>query len=1119
MNWFKRLQDKYASWLADDLQSTRPLGRGWFGRICKLSAFDYTQSLESQLRALIPQLKNRAGKFEDIQPVINKLNGALKSLSYARRLNDPQRLSQVQSTALTALRDADAYMRQYDMYSTLPQGMQGNIQQLSTVSPQWNNYLTDEHKRNAEKVTLVPGEHLNGGQPGPDQWVRLEGLEMYSVTPSGQTTYNPTATYANDVMGDWISVENDGAEANVYVRGTDEAWSRFVDKVAPWMFPETKSLKNLRLKLPSESEFNQEFAPDQKEIGASKPMDVVVLNADDNPDASQTYEPSGAGSSGFRLMFDPSNSFYREDFPQIVKMIQEVGNVDPRLTRVDAANGMIDVFDVRANRMRAAYLYGIARSLESKYKYQNASKLNAIIKDLMGGINRREAEEYKKTKNPDIPSPKVVQGRLAKNINKKGPRIASRFFGFMLALGIDTSQHMPDEQFQKVVGAAYGGSEAFDPSQPYGPDNWAGPFGSATTPSWQASQSQGMAFVASRKSSVIADEPGSGKTIQAIIGADIAREEGKKVLVMCPNMLVAENWTGDTAKGPTFACGHDRSQIAEFKDVETFNAAMADPNIIWVVMGFSRLSGSNENTQQLQKAIRDQCFAGAFSSLIIDEIQTIKNPKSVTAKKINKAIPKDTIPSHVGLTGTPSDNDPTDIFTQLMFLNHPLLFSDKGRSSRSVALDFTNPKVFANEYLGGASLADTVTLSKQEREDMTEDQQEDELLSRWTKKAHNVLSWVQSVDEDHKQVILELFASTYMRRNKEDIRPEIATEAPLERNAEMLPVPDYLRMPEEGENWHNATLLKMARAKAPMTVAKAVQHLSNDPTQHIFIVTKHPDVAEEIAAGINQQSGGDVAKAVHGETEQESRGIAADTFRDPASGLRAVVYSMKLGAVGLNFDNATKAIFNDMDWNPSNNLQAEQRVHRITSNRPVDIEYMVYESSYDQEMFERVMKKKTINDAMSNLIRASKTAKSPDERIALANEFVRNMINNILLDVGLTPALQDWFEENMDLALQNQPIQSYQDMVKLRQEQMMPDNPLDSLVPDWLEEDYEKAAWKQERELKLDKAYGESWREQTPFEVDEMLGALSGKKPKAEPQAVVPSGPAKARPRAKARKR
>ena len=507
-------------------------------------------------------------------------------------------------------------------------------------------------------------------------------------------------------------------------------------------------------------------------------------------------------------------------------------------------------------------------------------------------------------------------------------------------------------------------------------------------------------------------------TPMAVVASDVTRNEGQKILVITPNMLVQENWLDvddngqPIAKAPGKFCGHNAEQIAVCKKSEEFIDAVTNPQIIWIVVPMSSFRRRGLESQTLSRSINKASEEGIFSSLIVDEIQTIKNTDTITFTRVAEAVNPYDIPYRIGLTGTPSDNKPEDIYAQLLLLRHPILYADKG--IRNAQLDI-NENGFANQFIGGKDLAKDVNIPKWWRDQSTEEQIEDRRAELWKEKAIKVLEWVKTLDDNRKLLTLDMFASTYLRREKEDIRPDIP---PKQRDVVSLKSPEDMTAPESDMNWHNSLLKKLAHKKVPYTTHLARSVLDSDPENKVFIVTKHPEIANEIANSLNAVYGEKISDVVSGDTKEEARSSIAREFkRQDRLGLRAVVYTMKLGMVGLNFDVASTCIFNDMDWNPSNNLQSEYRIHRITSQKPVEIHYMVFDNSYDKEMYDRVQKKDSINGGVVEMIRQANMTTDTEERISIANNFIKYLVDNVLLDVGLSERDQDWFDEQIELLL------------------------------------------------------------------------------------------------------
>ena len=56
------------------------------------------------------------------------------------------------------------------------------------------------------------------------------------------------------------------------------------------------------------------------------------------------------------------------------------------------------------------------------------------------------------------------------------------------------------------------------------------------------------------------------------------------------------------------------------------------------------------------------------------------------------------------------------------------------------------------------------------------------------------------------------------------------------------------------------------------------------------------------------------------------------------------------------------AIFNSFSWVSGENLQAEDRIHRLNQEKDVTVYYQVFEDTFYEEMFDTVSDKQQIID-------------------------------------------------------------------------------------------------------------------------------------------------------------
>lgn len=72
--------------------------------------------------------------------------------------------------------------------------------------------------------------------------------------------------------------------------------------------------------------------------------------------------------------------------------------------------------------------------------------------------------------------------------------------------------------------------------------------------------------------------------------------------------------------------------------------------------------------------------------------------------------------------------------------------------------------------------------------------------------------------------------------------------------------------------------------------------------------------------------------------------------------------STRAGGVGLNLTAADTVIFFDSDWNPTQDLQAMDRAHRLGQERPVTVYRLISPGTIEERMLVRAQQKSRIND-------------------------------------------------------------------------------------------------------------------------------------------------------------
>ncbi|KAJ1963043.1 ATP-dependent DNA helicase Snf21, partial [Dispira parvispora] len=94
-----------------------------------------------------------------------------------------------------------------------------------------------------------------------------------------------------------------------------------------------------------------------------------------------------------------------------------------------------------------------------------------------------------------------------------------------------------------------------------------------------------------------------------------------------------------------------------------------------------------------------------------------------------------------------------------------------------------------------------------------------------------------------------------------------------------------------------------------------------------------------------------------GSTKAEDRSSMLKVFNAPDSPYQAFLLSTRAGGLGLNLQTADTVIIFDSDWNPHQDLQAQDRAHRIGQTKEVRILRLITEKSVEENILARAQYK------------------------------------------------------------------------------------------------------------------------------------------------------------------
>jgi SNF2 family DNA or RNA helicase len=421
-------------------------------------------------------------------------------------------------------------------------------------------------------------------------------------------------------------------------------------------------------------------------------------------------------------------------------------------------------------------------------------------------------------------------------------------------------------------------------------------------------QAEGAGFLALSERVGLFDEPGLGKTAQAIMALDFIK--AKRVIVVAP-AAVREVWLGEFKKFAT-----QKRRVARGKDIDDlarFTRGKIDVLIV-----------SYEMAAKWSKTLE-----GDFYDVIIfDESHYLKSHDANRTKRMLGA----RCDGMGGLarwaarvwflTGTPVPNDPLDCWPFLRF-------------SRATGLGITQ---FKQRYFRQAGMR----LAPRK-----------ELLPEIRHALNSV-----SIRRTKQGVGLQLppiWLTTQMVDGQTDEIRRIIAGHPGLSDAILAAVQkgglDFI------EAGHIATLRRLVgEAKAPAFAKMLIEELhSHDEKVVVFGI--HRAALNIVRTALD--SGGFGVVGIDGETSEAARRSAIRDFQADG-GPRVFVGNIRAAGTGITLTAAADLIMLESSWAPADNAQAIMRVHRIGQERQVRARFITLAHSIDEQVNAAIVRKTAV---------------------------------------------------------------------------------------------------------------------------------------------------------------
>lgn len=454
---------------------------------------------------------------------------------------------------------------------------------------------------------------------------------------------------------------------------------------------------------------------------------------------------------------------------------------------------------------------------------------------------------------------------------------------------------------------------------------------------------------------ILADEMGLGKTLQTIALIWTLLKQNpifedppviKKALIVCPVTLI-NNWRKEFRKwlGPdrlgVYVFDDGKKRITDFTKGKQYHV---------MIIGYEKLRNVAE---ELKKG-------HGIDIIVADEGHRLKTAKNKSAQAIKSL----NTPRRIILSGTPIQNDLSEFFMMVDFVNPDLLGSFKAFTK-----EFEVPIVQSRQRGASTKDIDVGEARSELLASLTRVfilRRTADILSKYlpSKTEYVLLCRPTAAQISTYQHVLQCSASkaafgsseaslqliTVLKKvcnspsllTRKQLLDDAATVTPLTASLlDSVPAP----------------LLRSSAGSTKLRVLDQLMHVLRTTTQEKVILVSHYTQTLDLLQTLLVSIGHSYLRLDGSTPSTKRQGLVDEFNQTPASQCFAFLLSAKSGGVGLNLIGASRLVLFDVDWNPATDLQAMARIHRDGQKRPCVIYRFVMAGGLDEKIWQRQMTK------------------------------------------------------------------------------------------------------------------------------------------------------------------
>jgi SWI/SNF-related matrix-associated actin-dependent regulator of chromatin subfamily A-like protein 1 len=156
--------------------------------------------------------------------------------------------------------------------------------------------------------------------------------------------------------------------------------------------------------------------------------------------------------------------------------------------------------------------------------------------------------------------------------------------------------------------------------------------------------------------------------------------------------------------------------------------------------------------------------------------------------------------------------------------------------------------------------------------------------------------------------------------------------------------------PEDLLNTVNEHIASYRKAIGEMKVKSAstfIESILDETNESVLVFAVHKTVIAELSKSLSDFS----PIVITGDTEMSKRHLLVEEFQlNPKK--RLFIGNIQAAGTGFTLTKATRVVFVEYSWTPSDNIQAADRAHRVNQRENVLVHYLVYRHSIDAKVLQ-----------------------------------------------------------------------------------------------------------------------------------------------------------------------